>query len=123
LQVPSEDPNAELEANGFINLNTHDVSFVEEHIPSIEKFADDLQIANAAWPTWQKSQYQDLHVLLLSWEDDNLGVKQEIKRLGYVFGNLYYFDVQEFRIPRKKPGKATISQVSASLKWMRMILY
>jgi hypothetical protein len=89
LQVPSEDPNAELEANGFIKLNTHDVSFVEEHISSIEKFADDLQIAiNAAWLTRKKSQYQDVHVLMLSWEDDNLGVEQEIKRLGYVFGNL-----------------------------------
>jgi len=104
LQVPSEDRNAELDANGFIKLNIHDVSFVEQHIPSIEKFADGLQMTiNAAWPTRKKSQYQDVHVLLLSWEDDNLGVEQEIKRLGYVFGNLYRFDVQEFRIPRKNP--------------------
>jgi hypothetical protein len=57
-----------------------------------------------------------VHVLLLSWEDDNLRVEQEIKCLGYVFGNFYRFDVQEFRIPPKKPGKATISQVSAFLE-------
>jgi hypothetical protein len=76
LQVPSEDPNAPLEANGFIKLTIHDISFVEEHIPSIEKFADDLQIAiHAAWPTRKKSQYQDVHVLLLCWEDDNLGAE------------------------------------------------
>lgn len=103
--------------NGFIKLNTHDVSFVEEHIPSIEKFADDLQVAiNAAWPTRKRSYYKSVYVLLLSWEDDNLGVEEEIKRLGHVFTNLYRFAVEEYRIPRKKPGKATISRVSSFLE-------
>lgn len=112
----SEDQTDELDANGFIKLNTHDVSLVEGHIPDIEKFAEDLQVAiNAAWPTRNKSRYENVHVLLLSWEDDNLGVEQEIKRLGHVFSNLYQFDVREFRIPRKTPGRATISQVSTFL--------
>jgi hypothetical protein len=117
LLASSVDRNAELEENGFIKLNTHDVSFVEEHIPSIEKFVDDLQIAiNAAWPTRKKSNYENVHVLLLSWEDDNLGVEQEIKRLRHIFANLYRFDVQEYQIPRKKPGKAAISRVSSFLE-------
>jgi hypothetical protein len=112
-----EDPIDEIQANGFIKLNTHDVSFVEEHIPNIEKFVDDLQVAiNAAWPTRKKTRYENVHVLLLSWEDDNLGVELEIKRLGHVFSNLYRFNVQEFKIPRKTPGKATISCVSHFLE-------
>lgn len=110
-------PTDELNANGFIKLNTHDVSFVEEHIPNIEKFAEDLQVAiNAAWPTRNESRYKSVNALLLSWEDDNLGVEREIKRLGHVFSNLYRFNVQEFRIPRKTPGRATISQVSTFLE-------
>jgi hypothetical protein len=112
----SADRNAGIGENDFIKLNTHDVSFVEEHIPSIEKFADDLQIAiNAAWLTRKKNNYEDVHVLLLSLEDDNLGVEQEIKRLRHVFACLYRFDVREYQIPRKKPGKAAISRVSPFL--------
>lgn len=103
--------------NGFIQLNTHDTSFVNEHIPSIEKFGQDLQVAiHAAWPTRRGSRYEEAHVLLLSWEDDNLGVEREIRRLKHVFSVLYRFDVQEFRIPSKTPGKATTSRVSDFLE-------
>jgi hypothetical protein len=109
--------DAQLQTNGFIQLNTHDVSLVEEHIPSIEKFADDLQTAiNAAWPTRRRSRYDEVHVLLLSWEDDNLGVEEEIRRLGHVFLHLYQFNVQEFQIPRKTPGKATVKRISEFLE-------
>jgi hypothetical protein len=104
--------NAQLCTGSLVKLNTHDVSFVEEHIPNIKKFAEDLQLAiDAAWPTRRKSRYKEVHVLLMSWEDDNLGVEKEIRRLGYVFSNLYRFNVQEFRIPRKTPGKATSKRV------------
>lgn len=103
--------------HSFIKLNTHDSSFVDEHIPSIDQFARDLQTAiDAAWPTRTRSRYKEVHVLLLSWEDDNLGVDREIKRLGYVFKNLYRFDVEEFKIPKTTPGKATTSQVSTFLE-------
>jgi len=112
----SEDENVDLDTNGFLTLNTHDSSFVEEHIPTIERFAEDLQAAiNAAWPTRNKTRYNKVNVLLLSWEDDNLGVEQEISRLGHVFSNLYRFDVQDFKIPRKTPGRATISRLSTFL--------
>ena len=109
--------NAELHQNGFIRLNTHDVSVADEHIPGIETFAEDLQVAiNAAWPTRHKSRYEKVHVLLLSWDNDNLGVEYEIRRLQYVFTHLYRFDVEEFKIPRKTPGKATVARVSNFLE-------
>ena len=118
--LPDEDQDQnvnELLLNGFIQLNTHDSSFADEHIPSIKKFAEDLQLAiAAAWPTRRDSHYERVHVLLLSWEDDNLGVDKEIKRLGHVFSHLYQFDVERFQIPRKTPGKATASRVSTFLE-------
>jgi hypothetical protein len=63
----------------------------------------------------QKPIYQ-AHVLLLSWEDDNLGVEKEIQRLGHAFSNLYGFEVHEFGSPRKTPGKATTTSVSTFLE-------
>ncbi len=108
---------SEIYPQGFIKLNTHDSSFVNEHIPSIDRFARDLQAAiDAAWPTRIQSHYKEAHVLLLSWEDDNLGVDREVKRLGYAFKNLYRFEVEEFKIPKKTPGKATTSRVSTFLE-------
>ncbi|KUJ17234.1 uncharacterized protein LY89DRAFT_685147 [Mollisia scopiformis] len=107
----------ELRDNGFIKLNTHDVGLVEEHVPGIEAFAADLQAAvDAAWPTRKRSRYGKAHVLLLSWEDDNLGVNREMHRLEYVFSNLYRFDVQCFKIPRKTAGKATTSRILSFLE-------
>jgi len=111
------DPSPELRENGFIKLNTHATTFVEEHVPDIEKFAQDLQDAiDAAWSDRKKNRYQEVHVLLLSWEDDNIGVFREIERLRYVFFNLYRFDVQEFRIPGKTPQKAATVRLSSFLE-------
>lgn len=107
----------ELSSQGFVKLNTHDVSSADHHVSGIEKFADDLQSAiAAAWPTRRNSRYERAHVLLLSWEDDNLGVHQEMKHLEYVFSNLYRFDVQSFKIPPKTAGKATASRILSFLE-------
>ena len=111
---------AEPFGNSLIRLNTHDIALmalVDEHIPSVEKFGEDLQVAiTAAWPTRHGNRYKEAHVLMLSWEDDNLGVEREIRRLKHVFSALYRFDVQEFKIPSKTPGKATTSRISDFLE-------
>lgn len=62
------------------------------------------------------SRYEKAHVLMLSWEDDNLGVDREIAHLEYVFSNLYQFDVQRFMIPRKTAGKATTARILSFLE-------
>lgn len=54
-------------------------------------------------------------MILMSWEDDTLGVEREIKRLSQVFSNIYRFEVNEFKIPRKLPGLATTSQLTSFL--------
>lgn len=107
----------ELSTHGFVKLNTHDVSSVGHHVSGIERFADDLQSAiAAAWPTRRSSRYERVHVLLLSWEDDNLGVYREMRHLEYVFSNLFRFDVQSFKIPPKTAGKATTSRILSFLE-------
>ena len=114
---PGEPQEQVIQEPGFIKLNTHDVSFVEGHVPSISKFAEDLQVAlNGVWPNRKQSRYGAVYVLLLSWEDDNLGVEHEIRRLGHVFSHLYHFDAQIFKIPRRTPGKATTSRISSFLE-------
>jgi hypothetical protein len=54
-------------------------------------------------------------VLPWRWEDADLGIETEIKRLGQVFSSLYRFEIHEFRNPRKSPGLATISHLSPCL--------
>jgi hypothetical protein len=111
------DCSKELREDELAATNTHDVTLVEEHIPNIERFADDLQLAiNAAWPTRGEGRYNAVQVLILSWADDNLGVEKEIRRLAFVFSNLYGFVVHEFRIPRKTPGRSTTSRISSFLE-------
>lgn len=47
-----------------------------------------------------------MRVLLLSWVDDDLGVSAELLNLKNVFEDLYHFEVEDYRIPDKKPDKA-----------------
>lgn len=97
---------------GFIQLNTHDVSHVEQHV-KMDTFAQLLQQGvDALWSTRDSNRYKEVHVLLLRWEDDNLGVDSEIKRLGNVFSDLYRFDVCLWNIPKESPARLTIARVS-----------
>ena len=55
------------------------------------------------------SRSTDFHlylVLLLSWEEDNLGVRKEILELQDVFRHTYLYDVEEWRIPSSHSHKA-----------------
>jgi len=114
--LPTESAKGEIGEQYSLRPNTHDTSFVEDHVPNIAKFAQDLQTAlNGVWPTRNQGRYASVHVLLISWEDDSLGVFSEMRRLGDVFSHLYRFDVEEFRIPRRIPGRATASRISSFL--------
>jgi hypothetical protein len=69
---------AEPFGNSLIRLNTHDtalMALVDERIPSVEKFGEDLQVAIiAAWPTRHGNRYKEAHVLILSWGMTTLGL-------------------------------------------------
>ncbi|KAE8443356.1 hypothetical protein EG329_001914 [Mollisiaceae sp. DMI_Dod_QoI] len=102
-----------IQKNGFLHLsNTHDVSLVDQHIPDAETFASDLQDAvNALWPTRHQNRYTQVTALLVSWQDDNLGVEKEIQGLRRVFEDFYHFDVEEYHIPSDKPGSKTQARI------------
>ncbi|KAK0111112.1 hypothetical protein ONS95_001489 [Cadophora gregata] len=108
-----DDKDIELLNNGFIQLNTHDISLVDQHI-RLEKFVRDLQDGvDALWTCRNYPRYKEVRVLLMSWEEDNLGVEQELLRLKTVFSRLYNFDVQCFKIPSQSPARVTVSKVSS----------
>lgn len=96
-------------------VRTHDVSCLNFHITDLAKFGNYLEkAANAAFPKGF-SRYNEVHVLLLSWEDDNLGVIKEVLELQEVFWQVYRYDVKEWRIPSTHSYKALRKQISKFL--------
>ena len=57
------------------------------------------QATQDAFPNADKSRYSAVSVLLLSWEDDDLQVIIEVKRLRRVFEELYGFSTDQWSIP------------------------
>ena len=64
---------------------THDISQIGYHMRDLRAFGEDLTNAVAGAFPKGKSRYHEAHVLLLSWEDDSLGVIEEINELRSVF--------------------------------------
>lgn len=78
----------------------------------MQQLATDLGVAvKAVWPKRHDTRYSQVYVLLVSWEEDDLGVATEINRLGHVFQDRYHFKVQYYRIPSAKPDRALYSRV------------
>jgi hypothetical protein len=81
---------------------THDTSSVKYHM-NVEAFADNLsRAASKAFPNAQSCYYEQVHVLLLSWKDDNLGVIKEIRTLHRIFEKLYGYTTESWLIPSKE---------------------
>ena len=58
------------------------------------------------WPKRKNTiRYSQAHVLLLSWQYDDLGVEAEIRDLRHVFEKRYRFEVDEHQISSSKPDK------------------
>jgi len=103
--------------NIHITPNTHDVSHTGEHIPDISHFANDLErAAKAAWPRRHQIRYSRVHALLLSWEDDDLGVVSEVNALKDVLADLYHYNVQTYKIPSIKPKRALDARLEDFLR-------
>ena len=79
---------------------THDISRVFHHLGDIKAFLATVERATrSAFPNSGNSRYQTVHVLLLSWAEDDLGVMVELNRLFKVFKDLYGFNVEKWLIP------------------------
>ena len=72
----------------------------------LETFAEDLnQALKTSFPS-DPNHYTAVHVLLLRWADDDLGVQSEISALYSVFETQFHFDVEEWQIPSLNPTRA-----------------
>jgi hypothetical protein len=82
-------------------LSGHELDRLNYHV-YLRDFGCQLQrAANAIFPGDQFSRYSKVHVILLSWEDEDpkLPVSLEIKSLAEVFSTLYGFEVEQWLIP------------------------
>lgn len=91
---------------------THDIQNTPYHVKDVKALGDILNdAATAAFPNQGSSRYKEVHALLLSWEDDNLGVINEVHELSDVFRRTYDFEVEEWKIPSKRPHNTLASKV------------
>lgn len=73
------------------------------HLDSFEEFFQHLNLAaNAALPI-SPPRYSSVHVLLLRWEDDDLGTEREVADLEKVFRDSYHYYTERYEIPTDDP--------------------
>ncbi|KAF8849085.1 hypothetical protein BDZ45DRAFT_663652 [Acephala macrosclerotiorum] len=81
---------------------THDTSRTKYHMRDLSIFAKHLEHAAASsFPNKGQPRYQSVRVLLLRWEEDGIGVKQELDSLANTFQH-YGFDTKTWLIPTVK---------------------
>ena len=49
------------------------------------------------------SRYDAVHVLLLSWEEGDAKMHEQLLELQHTFEKFYNYDVEEWKIPRDRP--------------------
>ena len=92
---------------------THDVSHVGAHVRSISTVIQLLQsLADEDWKSRGQGRYSKAHVLLISWVDDDLGVRRELQDLETVFTNSFNYDVETWGIPRDKSQRRLQERVT-----------
>ena len=94
---------------------THDISHQNFHVKDLDTFGEYLTAAaTGAFPKGP-SRYKEVHVLLLSWEEDTFGFVTEILELSKVFQQVYHYDVEEWRIPSDYSQRAVRKQIEKFL--------
>ena len=82
---------------------THVTALSAYHI-KVEDFVDRLRASVENFFPNSKYRYKEVHVLLLSWEDDDLGVVDEVAELEDVFRKDYGCQtVERWEIPSLRP--------------------
>ncbi|KAL8919466.1 MAG: hypothetical protein Q9208_006751 [Pyrenodesmia sp. 3 TL-2023] len=96
---------------------THDISLISHHVKDVDTLSDILNEAlSAAFPRVARSRYHDVYVLLLSWEDDDLGVQSEVNELDHVFENVFRYKTNRWRIPTSKSHNALVRRIMEALE-------
>lgn len=86
---------------------THDISNISYHLKDLDAFGDIVtKAATAAFPNRARSRYRHVHSLLLSWEEDELGVIAEVQELDDVLSQTYNFRTERWKIPSSSSHNA-----------------
>ena len=88
---------AEIEANGNPLLAAGAQS--NDHLESFEDFFEHLNRAAKTVLPRSSRRYREVVVLLLRWQDDDLGTETEVSDLEYVFQDMYHYRTERFLIP------------------------
>ena len=96
---------------------THDITMAPYHIEDLASFGEWLNNAAAAvFPRGpSSSRYHDVHALLLSWEEDDLGVIDEISQLNVVLENNYHYETAQWKIPNTRSHNSLASRLTTFL--------
>lgn len=69
----------------------------------MESFLDHVnRAAKGAFPN-ARSKYKSINALLLSWQDDDLGVEKDIEKLKGLLASSYGCHTEQWKIPLAKP--------------------
>ncbi|KAG4442441.1 hypothetical protein IFR05_002043 [Cadophora sp. M221] len=80
-------------------FSTHDTSRAGFHHRDLAAFSEDVNnAAKRAFPNRGRSRYGTVNVCLIRWEDDELGIQQELSTLDIVLQD-YGFQTNVFLIP------------------------
>jgi hypothetical protein len=96
-----------------------------------QSFGEGLQkAAEAIFPNDNRSRYTEVHVLLLSWEDEdpNLPVSIDISRLSDLFQTVYGFETSAWQIPAVQSHRETNRKIDQFLgdddpKHLKVVYY
>ena len=107
----------DLAKNGYITLSEqmHDIDRFRPHIANAATLARILgEAADASVKArHDRNKPPQVAVLLLQWEEDDLGVKSEIQNLRDVFAQSYRFQTETWAIPSAKAVAATAARIDA----------
>jgi hypothetical protein len=100
----------------FSGLGSTWVQSVElQTSPRYDKFEDFRNDANRAlrdaFPIHRRPRNATASVLILRWEDDDLGVNDELVRLREVFDELYRFETEIWEIPSWRSAQELSNKV------------
>ncbi|MCJ1232526.1 hypothetical protein MMC14_000479 [Varicellaria rhodocarpa] len=75
----------------------------DDHLDNFEEFSKHLNRAARSVLPRVSRRYSGTFVLLLRWEDDDLGTEIEVNNLEVVFGDVYHYDIKRYLIPSDDP--------------------
>ena len=95
---------------------THDISFIDGHVKDVKALSDTLNRALCtAFPRKYQSRYAEVYVLLLCWEDDDLGVSSEINELDNVLRDVYQYKTDRWKIPSMQSHVALTRRILGAM--------